>query len=185
MTNYNSMLYVDCPVYANPRLSTASILNAVKGGEAIRDKPQPISTDNGPGVRDRKYPVSSYGDDYESCLESLQKVGVSSSQAIETCQSRWKGKGTRTGTRSASVEIPAWAAVSVDEALLNRPRNKSIYDNNLKSASLDEVKQYHEAITEGTIASLQKKADNRIRNAKLKKKVDDDRPAWLIATSNG
>jgi|GEM_PF-1024762 len=54
------------------------------------------------GVPDKKVPISSMGDNYESCLVSLKSIGISEDRSIEECSTQWKGEGTHVGVKQHS-----------------------------------------------------------------------------------
>jgi hypothetical protein len=165
-------------------------------------------------IPDQQFSPSSYSSDYDSCLKSLESLLVDPERAAEECSTQYKGTGNRGGmtwttppikgpsnftvrkatgslairTHNASVSnqdtIPAWCIISTSEEVASRPRNKSIYNNNLKSASLDELKSYHDAISEDISTTMRSRAENRVNEIsqqRTKSAKYEGKSSWAIA----
>jgi hypothetical protein len=188
----------------NPNLSGGAILQAIMNNTSpALAKPtftsggdKPRSTGPG-GVPDKKYSPSSYGDDYKSCLKSLQDLGVSNDRSIEECSTQWKGgkgysnnspKGDGSGfvgRKSAAIEIPGWYRLQYFDQYGRMPEPTVTTNNNIKSAAEQkEHIEYMQSIHEDIATTLRNRADNSYNESRIKQAArKDDRPAWVIVTT--
>jgi hypothetical protein len=175
------------------------------------------------GVPDKKIPQSALGNDYESCLSSLQKIGVSADRAKNECETQWKGTGTVSGKtkkavmdnilkrypnltresvnaivnetikeaslsnksiRQASLEnqVPSWITATNTE-IDHLQDSSPVTSTHLKSASVDERKQYFDAITQSHGDNMRERAvrddeQSKIKSANLEQEKRKSRPKW-------
>lgn len=149
--------------------------------DSTRSK-DPAST----GLEPIKYPVSSMGNDYDSCVTSLSGpapdgLGVDIQTARDACAKQWLGKGTINGkgqSKSASVtnfELPAWVWTTMQPEAIERIERQVSQESRLRNASATtEVPAWlATSLSYAELASEQDKLDsannqNRLKSASTK-----------------
>lgn len=85
---------------------SAAQYDAWKSARTFQDNSTNSKGPDGKGViQDKKIPVSSMGDDYDSCVKGLIDLNVDRSRAEEECSTQYKGTGNRGGKGWTTPQI--------------------------------------------------------------------------------
>ena len=203
----DSMCRMVAKYHIDPKLNITQLVNAVKDVTTIKTQnkgaysfePRTTTDSNGvgfqdnktnstepgnTGVPDKKFPDSSYGNDYSSCVISLSKI-TDSNTAIQECATQWLGKGSRGGqskNASAETEIPYHMQLLMSQSEIEQAERQLKEASKLKSASnkITEVPAW--AVTNmsaGELAQAQDAIDaannqNRLKSASAKQQREHD-----------